>query len=695
MKKLFTFISSLLFITVLSGQSDTLSLSFVHDDSLRSYLLYVPASYDGSEAWPLVINYHGFNNTAASQMHISQMNLVADTANFLIAYPQGLLVNNPFLGFSATGWNIDGTLSDNDDMSFTSQLIDQISAGFAVDPARVYVTGWSMGGNLAFQVSCELPDRIAAVASVANQMSDGQMQNCNPGRPIPALLMHGTADPIVPFEGDGVLFSTAYNTSSFWASQNNCSPDSLVTDLDDMVTTDSSTVTLIEYTNCDADAKVLLYRINSGGHAWPGGAPLPPFFGNVNRDINASSEIWNFFNQFEHPDHAPVPQLLRKTITIDDTDREFLLYVPAAYDGSEEWPLVLNFHGFGGSSEQQVFYSQMNPVADTAHFLIAYPQGLTVDVSSIPNRNPLLPPAGSGWNIYDALSENDDLAFVNQLLDQVDAAFNINESKIYATGYSFGGIMSQYLACTLNDRIAAVASVSASFLEDERFNCTPNRPVPALHIHGTEDNIVPFDGMFNAASADSTIQFWLINNRCSMESSTTNFEDAYTSDSSTVTRIVYENCDNETEVWFYRIDGGGHTWPGGAPVPPELEFLFGNVNRDISASSEIWNFFNRFTLQTTSLPTLSPSELDLQVFPNPFSSQLIFTFELPENSQVQLSVFNQLGQKLTTVVEERLPKGVHRVQWNAKARQLPAGIYYYRLWVNDRFVSRPVVLSRN
>lgn len=287
---------------LLLGQGDTLTNTFLHGDSLRQYILYVPEAYDGSEDWPLVINYHGFTNSAADQMFISQMNPVADTAKFLVAYPQGLLVNNPFLGFSAPGWNADGTLSDNDDVDFTSQLIDQISASYAVDAARVYVTGWSMGGSMAFQASCGLPDRIASVASVANQMAGSQIENCTPGRPFSALLMHGTADPILPFDGDGVLFSSAYNTPSFWAGQNNCSPDSLLTDFDDVVTTDTSTVTLIEYTDCDSDTEVLFYRINGGGHAWPGGGELPAFLGKVNRDINASSEIWNFFNRNPHPD---------------------------------------------------------------------------------------------------------------------------------------------------------------------------------------------------------------------------------------------------------------------------------------------------------------------------------------------------------------------------------------------------------
>lgn len=90
---------------------------------------------------------------------------------------------------------------------------------------------------------------------------------------------------------------------------------------------------------------------------------------------------------------------------------------------------------------------------------------------------------------------------------------------------------------------------------------------------------------------------------------------------------------------------------------------------------------------------LAPAEIALQVFPNPFSDQLTFTFELPEAARVQLSVFNQLGQEVQTLADQRMAKGAHRVEWNTTARQLPAGMYYYRLRVGDRFVARPVVLG--
>ncbi len=680
----------------LTSDGEIVERSFVHNDSLRSYLLYVPAAYDGSEAWPLVINYHGFSSSPAAQMYISQMNLVADTAHFLIAYPQGLHVDNPFAGFSAPGWNADGTLSNNDDVDFSSQLIDQIGADYTIDPARVYATGVSMGGSMSFQLGCHLADRIAAIASVANQMAKIQIQGCSAGRPLSVLLMHGTEDPNVPFNGDGIIFPSATATPYFWAGQNNCSPDSLVTDLDDVVTSDTSTVTLVEYIDCEENTEVLFYRINGGGHTWPGGGAVPAFFGKVNRDINASSEIWNFFNRNPHPAPARA-QLLEKKVNVDGTERDYLLYVPAAYDGSEAWPLVLNFHGYNSSPMEQIFFTHMNEVADTAHFLVAYPAALPVDVSSLGNLNPLLPTQGVGWNIFGALSENDDLAFVNKLIDQVGAEYRVQAERVYSTGFSFGGIMSQYLASVLNDRIAAIASVSGSFLEDEGFVYDPGRPFPILHMHGTGDNIVPYDGTYVGASADSTIQFWVVNNGCIADSVVTMFEDVDMDDGSTVTRVVYSSCSEDSEVWFYSIEGGGHTWPGGPPVPPGAE-IFGNTNMDIDASSEIWNFFNRHMHPgvSSSAEDVAESMFEkVKVYPNPSRGEITIDLDLKQSGMVQMRLFTVLGQPVGGIVNQHFPSGQQQYVWNRGTNDLPPGTYFIQIRFGSELWSQPILINPN
>jgi polyhydroxybutyrate depolymerase len=282
----------------------------VHDDSLRSYLLYVPAAYDGQEEWPLVINFHGFSSSAGGQMGLSQMNSVADTANYLLAYPQGLMVNNPVAGTRGPGWNLGGPvgnrrialLSDNDDVDFGLELINHVKTDYLVDPSRMHVTGWSMGAGMAYEMACAHADMIASLAAVAEQMDDGLLESCVPGA-MSFLQIHGTADPIVSFDafaGGGIIFSPAPATASKFATIHSCS-DSTETEIADSVAGDSSTVTLIEYTGCDDETEVLFYRVNNGGHSWPGGGALPPFLGAVNQDINASAEILSFFKRNPYP----------------------------------------------------------------------------------------------------------------------------------------------------------------------------------------------------------------------------------------------------------------------------------------------------------------------------------------------------------------------------------------------------------
>ncbi len=291
------------------GEGAVIEQAITVDGIERSYLLYIPPSYDGSEPWPLVLNFHGFNSQSDFQMFVTGMNAVADENNFIIAYPQGLLIANPFLGNDAPGWNVGGTLSKNDDVGFANSLIDKVIEDYSIDESRIYATGWSMGANMAYDVTCALGDRIAAVAGVANQMADFQIAACKPIRSIPTLVMHGTADPLVPFEGDGAIFSEVATTVLFWANSNNCLLEPETISLEDTDLEDGSSVMLTKYTNCDRSTEVLFYTVVNGGHPWPGGGALPPFTGTLNKDINASEEIWDFFKKFSLPDLEKLPKV--------------------------------------------------------------------------------------------------------------------------------------------------------------------------------------------------------------------------------------------------------------------------------------------------------------------------------------------------------------------------------------------------
>ena len=277
-------------------------------------------------------------------------------------------------------------------------------------------------------------------------------------------------------------------------------------------------------------------------------------------------------------------------IEVDGLPRQYTLYVPEGHDGTERWPLVFVFHGIMASNQDMIIESKMHAVADTAKFLVVYPQGLIV------NFKPL-GIVDVGWNIPDNFeADQDDVAFVNKMINVLEnnPSYGIDLNKVYVTGMSNGGIFSLYLAFELPHRIAAVADVSGQ-MSDTLINyyCTPFRQVSVLHMQGTDDFLIPSGGTEYFLPLEAVTEYWAGINGCNAVPDSTELVDLTPDDSSTVTLFEYNNCESDYEVLLYRINGGGHVWPGGY-VDPERGDM-GNLNMDINASTEIWNFFRRNT----------------------------------------------------------------------------------------------------
>ena len=183
--------------------------------------------------------------------------------------------------------------------AFSPALIDTLSAEFDVDPKRVYVTGLSKGAAMTYRLACERPNQITAIAPVAGGLAERLMRSCAEAsrRPIPLLVMHGTADPIVPFDSGELEGNVQY-----WIRRNGCMLTPVVTRLPDVDPTDGARTRVESYGNCKDGADVALYAIEGGGHHWPGGdQPLRPGMGNFSRDFDAGVVIWNFFKQHPMP----------------------------------------------------------------------------------------------------------------------------------------------------------------------------------------------------------------------------------------------------------------------------------------------------------------------------------------------------------------------------------------------------------
>jgi polyhydroxybutyrate depolymerase len=244
----------------------------------RCYHLYVPPGYEPARPAPLVLSLHGFLSNPDSQAWISGWHELADREGFLVVYPQGAAFPQR--------WNAGATWGTAavDDVQFFRDLLADLSAVptavAAVDPARVYVNGFSNGGGMTVRFACEAAGQIAAIGTVAAAVVD--MPQCTPSRPVPAMAFHGTADPIVPYGAEEWVAT--------WARGNGCDP------LPAAIPPQGD-VRGIRYTGCDQGAKVILYTIEGGGHTWPGGAPIPGL-GKASRDIDATGEMWRFFQAY-------------------------------------------------------------------------------------------------------------------------------------------------------------------------------------------------------------------------------------------------------------------------------------------------------------------------------------------------------------------------------------------------------------
>lgn len=292
-------------------------------------------------------------------------------------------------------------------------------------------------------------------------------------------------------------------------------------------------------------------------------------------------------------------QTILKTIVHDGMEREYVLYIPDSYTGNVTVPLVFNFHGFGGSAQSQMENGDFRPISDTAGFIIVHPQGTLFN--GIPHWNV------GGWTIGSTV---DDVGFVDALIDSIYADYNIDLSKVYATGMSNGGFFSFLLACQLSNRIAAIASVTGSMTPETYSFCNPEHPMPIMQFHGTFDIIVPYNGADFSKPIEDVIDYWVEFNNCNTSPVITNLPDIDPNDGSTVILYQYNNGDNDVSTEHYKVLGGGHTWPGTANGGT-------GTNYDIDASVEIWNFFLRYQLDIGTGGKELADAINFNIYPNP------------------------------------------------------------------------------
>ncbi len=352
-----------------------------------------------------------------------------------------------------------------------------------------------------------------------------------------------------------------------------------------------------------------------------------------------------------------------KTMEFDGLTRKYLEYVPASYDGTEAVPIVLCLHGLGDNMNN-FFQIGMNYIADTANFIVLTPEAI-----ADPNY-------GTAWNsgasyLGMVLNQNvDDVGFLGALLDTVIANYNISVNNIFVTGFSMGGFMTNRLACELNQRFKAAASVSGTI--GNSFSCSPASAIPFCHFHGTADGTVAFVNNNFGNDAEELVDYWVNFDNCNTTPIIDTLPDI-AADGKTVVHFVYPNGDDETQVEFYKIIGGEHEW------------LF-TPNNDISYTVKIWEFFRKFknSNSATNINNIK-KENAFTVFPNPAKNNI--TVKSNNNEEIkQIKIVSLQGKIIATYT-------ISKTNFNINLDKLKSGIYLLKLYNKSNYITKKIIIE--
>jgi polyhydroxybutyrate depolymerase len=329
-------------------------------------------------------------------------------------------------------------------------------------------------------------------------------------------------------------------------------------------------------------------------------------------------------------------QETKEKVTVDDVDRNFMVRLPKGYDAQQHYPVVILLHGMNQDPEDIERLTRFNELADKDGIIAVYPFALhgrwNVGVrpqergpttmgpgrggrrggGGYPGGGGGYPGGGGGYprgggqqqpqggqpSEEKRAAPADDLAFFNQMLDQIGTKFSVDASRIYAAGLSEGGFMSLRLGCALGDRIAAVAAVGAAM--PKTMICLPSRPVPLVMINGTSDPVVPYGGgtehnmSLATVSVEDSAKAWAKIDRCEEKPEKSKLSAREKGGMETKVD-TYNGCQQNAAVVLYSVKGAGNTWPGGEQY--EVEKTIGKTSQDLNANEVIWSF-----LVTRKLP---------------------------------------------------------------------------------------------
>ena len=253
--------------------SEQKTVNLTVDGNARGFIVYLPTGYNNAGKMPMIFAIHGGSGTPEGMINIANFKTIADRDKVVLVYPAGIQNN----------WNDGRPTTPNqlgiNDVNFFNQMCDYMIANNSVDGTKIYATGISNGGFMSSRLGCELSNRIAAIAVDAATIEASTIaSNCNPGRPVPAMYIHGTTDPFVPFTGGlmtaggtaGGTVLSHFQAIDKWVVINGCNTTPTITDLPD-IANDGTTIKQRVYSGGSNGSEVVSYVVLNGGHTWPQG----------------------------------------------------------------------------------------------------------------------------------------------------------------------------------------------------------------------------------------------------------------------------------------------------------------------------------------------------------------------------------------------------------------------------------------
>jgi polyhydroxybutyrate depolymerase len=587
--------------------------SFELDGYEREYIVFLPENFE--PGLPLVFNLHGYGLTPEQQIDISFMNDVADTAGFVVVYPNAV----DDVWNSGVGDSPNWPVPDVDDVAFLSALIDTLLVDYEIDTNRVYSCGFSNGGFMSFRLALELGERIQKIASVVGVVTQTVAEAAPAAGPVPVLCMLGTADPLVPFEGGEPGWYSGPETVDFWIEHNQCSSAVDTLSLPDFDPFDDCTATLFPYSGGVEGTQVIYYRIEGGGHKWPSGFWYSSY-GAMNFDIHGSQVIWNFFNSDSYEIHGVWAHDLWLN-TVFSEPGTGTLSIGAALTNTDD-------HNY------------------TAFALVFDADSSIVD----------------SVQLFDDGEHDDGIAN-----DGIAGAFltaPTNESFFYVQATATDIEASKYLG--LHDFAQFTTAGPISFTG---VDLPPSDPVPnpgdylSIYIHlMNAGNVLELSNITASLSTQDTFVVSLsdynrsFGNIAPGDTARSNF---------TYSIRIAEDCPD-----YHDIPIQVKIFTDGYPYWTD-EFIF-QVQPVVGISAEA---------------VIIPSEYNLeQNFPNPFNPTTSISYDLPETSDLRLTIYDITGRTVATLADVHQPAGSYTTQWNGSddsGNPVSTGVYFCRLQARD------------